>query len=143
MAFHHSKILRQIFENRVCDGGSHAVRPAFEHAGGVVPAWTLRRVADVRVDRRFWILRIAAMRAVPRFIYASFRENRQALSAPARGPHGKSLVAQNIRCSTPRLPVHLAPIFEIAGEKGAKRPRLDPQEIFIELANPNLLRLRV
>src|SRR6185295_7657800 len=98
---------------------------------------------DMGVDRQFGILRIAAMRTVPRFVHARFRKDRETLRAAARRPHGDSATLQNFMCATPQLTIHFAPVLEIAGQERAERARLNGEKLRVKRIEPDLLRLEV
>src|SRR5262249_17784210 len=87
VALHDPELTRQPCERRVIRCLQHVVRTALEGARRVVAAGPFRRAADVRVNRQFRFLRVAALRAVPRLINAGLLQDGQSPGAAARRPH--------------------------------------------------------
>jgi hypothetical protein len=83
------------------------------------------------------------MRTVPWLVHACFGENGEPLRAAARSPHRQRAYLQNFGGASPRLAIHLAPIFEIARQKRAERTRLGADKRRIKFTKPHLLRLQV
>src|SRR5438105_1623933 len=141
VTFHYLKFIRQTMKNRVVGDLPHRVQATFEDAGGVVATWFFASVPDMGIDRRQGMLRIAAMRTIPRLVHTHRCQDRQCLRSATRGPERQVTPFQDSFSSAPRLPLDLAKVFEIPRQKGAKRPRFRFAESLIKTANPDLLGL--
>src|SRR5262245_55652717 len=96
---------------------------------------------DMGINGNLGVLRIAAMRTIPRFICTNSRQYRQTLGAAARSPEWQVAALEDFLGSTPWVPLDFTKVFEIAGEKSAKGPWLRLAERFIKPAQPDLLSL--
>src|ERR1041385_63752 len=128
MTFHHLELLRQPRPYRVRFQSPNRVQPEFMDTTRVIATRLRRGVPDVSVDRQLRILRIPAMRTVPRFVHPRLRQDGQALCAAAGGPKRECAAAEHRLRPTPRLALGFTPVLEIAGKKPAKRPRLGAHE---------------